>query len=82
MKHSAFQNDPAQLVAGFPCPRCKGLIRFSFPTLLTQPAINCSQCGLELQIDLGCSAAALEDLRQYVAGLEDAERILEESMPG
>ena len=47
-----------------------------------QPSITCSQCGLELQIDLGCSESVLENLRRYVNGLEDAERILEEEMPG
>jgi hypothetical protein len=58
------------------------MIRFPFLALLLQPSITCAQCGLELQIDLGSSAAALEDLRRYLAGLEDAERILEENMPG
>lgn len=58
------------------------MIRFPFQALLMQRSITCSQCGLELQIDLGCSEAVLENLRRYVNGLEDADRILEEKIPG
>jgi len=82
MKISTTQNNPAQSVGGFPCPRCRTLIRFPFQALLTQPSITCSQCGLELHIDLGRSAAVLEDLSGYVEGLGDAERILNENKPG
>jgi hypothetical protein len=58
------------------------LIRFPFQALLTQPSITCSQCGLELHIDLGGSADVLENLRRYVDGLDDAGCILQESTPG
>lgn len=82
MKNSATQNNPAQSVAGFPCPCCKSMIRFPLQALLMQPSITCSQCGLELKIDLGNSAAVLESVHRYLSGLEDAERILQEGMPG
>ena len=82
MKISATQNNPAQSVGGFPCPRCRTLIRFPFQALLTQPSITCIQCGLELHIDLGRSADVLENLRRYHDGLDDAGRILSEGTPG
>lgn len=81
MKISTTQNNPTQSVGGFPCPRCRTLIRFPFQALLTQPSITCSQCGLELHIDLGRSAGVLENLRRCVDGLDDAGRILQESTP-
>jgi hypothetical protein len=77
MKINATQNKPAQSLGGFPCPRCKSLIRFPFQALLTHSIITCAGCGLELQIDLARSATVLENLRKYVAGLDDAGRILD-----
>ena len=82
MTSSAAQNNPAGSVAGFPCPCCKTMIRFPLQMLLMQPSITSSQCGLELQIDLGSSASVLESVRRYLDGLEHAERILKEGMPG
>ena len=76
MKISTTQSNPTQTVGGFPCPRCRTLVRFPIQALLTQPLITCSQCGLELHIDLGCSADVLENLRRYVDGLDDAGGIL------
>jgi hypothetical protein len=37
---------------------------------------------LELQIDSQRSAAALEELRKYTAGLDEAQGMLDENQPG
>jgi hypothetical protein len=58
------------------------LLRFPIEALLTQPALFCPQCGLELEIDFEHSAAALQELRKYSDGLDDARRILDEGKPG
>jgi hypothetical protein len=81
MNISAKQNNPNQAAAGFPCPCCRAQIRFPFQELLMMPSIHCPQCGLELQIDLGQSAEALEDLRKYVNGMDHARQILDEGLP-
>lgn len=82
MKIRSTQNQPAHLVGGFLCPCCRNRIQFPFQALLLLPSITCPHCGLELQIDAVRSASVLEDLRRYIAGLADAERILEEKVPG
>ena len=79
MKTGASQNQPSSQVGGFPCPRCKNLIRFPFQALLQQPSIICTHCGLELQIDPERSAAALQELHKYTAGLADAQSKLDEN---
>jgi hypothetical protein len=82
MKTGSAKNQPSHQLGGFPCPRCKNLIQFPFQALLTLPSITCTQCGLVLQLDLQRSAAALEELRRYVAGIDDARRMLDENKLG
>jgi hypothetical protein len=82
MKIGSAQYQTSSQVGGFPCPRCKNLIRFPLGDLLRQPSITCPQCGLELQIDPQRSAAALEELRKYTAGLDEAQGMLDENQPG
>jgi hypothetical protein len=80
MTTSSAQNGSNSPLGGFPCPRCKNPIRFPFQALLSagpQPSITCPCCGLELWIDLQRSAAALQDLRRYAEGLDDARRLLD-----
>jgi transcription elongation factor Elf1 len=73
------QQQTSNQTGGFLCPRCKNPIRFPLGALLTQPSIFCSSCGLELQIDPQGSATALDALRRYAAGMDDARRMLDES---
>lgn len=76
------QNQAASQVGGFPCPRCKNLIRFHYQQLLAQPSIVCLTCGLELQVDLENSAAALDALHKYATGMQAAQRTLDEGQLG
>jgi transcription elongation factor Elf1 len=82
MNPGSTSDQPSAQTGGFPCPVCKHLIRFPFELLLSQPSISCPQCGLELQLDLERSSAALQELRKYSAGMEDAQRILDDGQPG
>jgi hypothetical protein len=82
METSAAQAQSTHPLGGFPCPRCRNPIRFPYQDLLAQPAITCPHCGLELEIDLQRSAAALQALRRYANGLEEARHMLEENQPG
>jgi len=66
-------------ISGFPCPRCKNMLRFPLQALLLQQSIFCSQCGLELVIDLEHSAPALDELQRYIAGQDAARKILDEN---
>jgi len=82
MKPASNQGHPTDQAGGFPCPRCKQPIRFPLGALLTQASIFCASCGLELQIDSQHSAVALDALRRYASGMNEAQRMLDESNPG
>lgn len=60
---------------GLPCPQCGYRIQVTMPMLLSNRAIYCTGCGLELVIDREESAASLELLRKLQEGIEEAEKI-------
>ena len=78
MKISPASNPAGGQVGGFPCPRCSRSIQFPLQALLAQGTIACPHCGLELHIDPQRSAAALQELRRYTAGMAGARRKLDE----
>lgn len=82
MNSASTQGQASHQAGGFPCPRCKQPIRFPLGALLTQPSIFCASCGLELQIDPQGSSTALDALRRYASGMNEAQRMLDESNPG
>jgi hypothetical protein len=82
MNPASTQGQTSNQAGGFPCPRCKQPVHFPLSALLTRPSIFCPSCGLELAIDSQGSAAALEALRRYTAGMDDARRMLDKSNPG
>jgi hypothetical protein len=82
MNPASTQGQTSNQPGGFPCPRCKVPIRFPLGALLTQSSLFCPSCGLELAIDSQRSAAALDALRRYAAGMDDARRMLDKSKPG
>jgi len=81
MKTGSANHQNSSQLGGFPCPRCKNMIQFPLQALLQQSSIFCSHCGLELEIDVDHSSAALADLRRYSTGLDEAQRILDGNKP-
>lgn len=82
MNPASAQRNPSNQAGGFLCPRCNNPIHFPLEALLTQPSIFCPGCGLELQIDPKGSAAALDALRRYADGMDEARRMLDENKAG
>ncbi len=70
---------PAAAQGGFNCPRCQGFIPITLQALLGSPHVSCSQCGLELTLDLQRSAAAMAELRKLAAGTDEARRMLDDA---
>lgn len=48
---------------GLPCPQCGALITVTLEQLAAAAAIGCSDCGLELRIDLEQSRESLNAVR-------------------
>jgi len=70
---------PAAAQGGFNCPRCQGFIPITLQALLGSFHVSCSQCGLELTLDLQRSAAALTELRKLAASTAEARRMLDDA---
>jgi len=81
MNAASTQGQAPSQAGGFPCPRCKQPIYFPLGALLTQRSIFCVACGLELEIDPQGSATALDALRHYASGMDEAQRMLDKSKP-
>jgi len=47
------------------CPRCKNPIHFPVQALLQVKSLTCTNCGLELEIDVQKSGLALQELGKW-----------------
>lgn len=59
---------------GFACPECAAPIKVDLPSLLSQRAVRCSACGLELRVDESSSGPAMDELAKLDAAQEAVRR--------
>ena len=79
MDESSPENANGKPTPGLNCPQCGFRIQFSIESLLLNPAVTCTGCGLELTIDRSESRPALDALQKLYNGIREADRMKSET---
>jgi len=73
MNKTSSAGPAANLDGRINCPRCKNPIHFPVQALLQVKSLTCTNCGLELEIDVQKSGLALQELRKLASSLEESQ---------
>ncbi|TND09900.1 MAG: hypothetical protein FD123_828 [Bacteroidetes bacterium] len=66
---------------GLICPRCRFRIQITIPQLLSGKPVYCTNCLLELQIDIGSSKESLDALQKLQSDFEKANAMIRDAQP-